>query len=88
VIICEITCYQHDKRPTTSIPWDNFIFDELHVVRPHAITFDLTHRERRGEKNANEKKNGDERERCTKREEGRERTRVISAEVIGPQRDN
>lgn len=31
VIICEITRYQHDKRPTSnaSIPRDNFIFDEV-----------------------------------------------------------
>lgn len=34
VIICEITCYQHDKRPTASIPRDNFIFDELHGPPP------------------------------------------------------
>ncbi len=34
VIICEITCYQHDKRPTALIPRDNFIFDELHGLPP------------------------------------------------------
>lgn len=34
VIICEITRYQHDKRPTASIPRDNFIFDELHGPPP------------------------------------------------------
>lgn len=65
----------------------------VHLLRPHAVTFDLTHRGsqgiERGEKNsASEKENGDGRERRKKREEGRERARVISAEVIGPQRDN
>lgn len=34
VIICEITCYQHDKRSTPLIPRDNFIFGELHSPPP------------------------------------------------------
>lgn len=97
VIICEITRYQHDKRPTASIPRDNFIFDELHgpppppprgYVRLNASR-KAGNRARRKERRMGEKETATgEKERRKKRGEGRERARVISAEVIGPQRDN
>lgn len=95
VIICEITRYQHDKRPTASIPRDNFIFDELHgpppppprgYVRLNASR-KAGNRTRRKERRAGEKETATgERERERETQEAGRREREGESHIRGGHR--